>query len=82
MLQILPAMGLLAIVLLVVAVSALQVSAQEPYRQGPIILNDVCLAKDDLKSRAASQDISDALSGIASRLINGSSESACMSLLY
>lgn len=73
--RILPAMGLLTIVLLAVAVSALQVSAQEPYRQGPIILRDVCLAKDDLTSRAASQDISDTLSGIASRLINGSSES-------
>ena len=56
---------------LVLVVCVLQASAQlTPYRQGAVILNDVCLAEDDLASRAADQDIADTLRGLASRLVN------------
>lgn len=66
------AMGVPTILMLAVALYALPGSAQE--LSNPLILNDVCLPENDLASRAADQDISNALRNIASRLVNGSSE--------
>lgn len=66
------AMSVSTVLVLAVTLYALLGSAQE--LSNPLILNDVCLPEDDLASRAADQDISDALRNIAYRLVNGSSE--------
>ena len=69
-------MNLLAILSIVVVVSLLKANAQAPpYREGAIILNDVCLSREDLASRVTDEGITNTIRTIASRLVNGSATS-------
>ena len=66
-------MKLLTFLSISVAVSLLEVNAQAPpYREGAIILKDVCLPRNDLASRVTDEGITNTLRTIASQLVNGS----------
>ena len=65
--------------LAIAACVLLQASAQAPpLRQGVTIVPDTCLSKEEIANRSANQDISDALSRIATRIVEGTGEFTCL----
>ena len=65
-----------AVLLLTIAACVLlQAGAQAPpLRQGVTIVPDMCLSKEEIANRSVNQDISDALSRIATRIAGGTGE--------